>query len=290
MNPSAPASSSLSPPPVPPAAPEDAPPAEEAPRRRVGISDAAPLLAPAKLRSYDLMRLQEGQSVLEVGCGPGIDTLALAARVGETGFVMGIDSAKASIERAECRALAAGLGARVRHRIVNALALPFRDASFDACRSERTFQLLAQPARALTEMVRVTRPGGRIVLLDLDWGSASIDTPFPDVERLFKRLLAEHLLPNPFSGRTLYRLLREQGVQEIETESVAIAVTALPALRHLAHLDRIESLALERALLSETRLAAWRAALVEADAAGTLFAQLILVLAAGNIPPHNNNI
>lgn len=256
-------------------------PAASPPQAGAAPGLTAELLAPAKLRSYELMRLAEGQSVLDVGCGPGHDTLALAARVGESGFVMGVDSAKAFVESAERRALAAGLGARVRHRVVNALALPFHNASFDGCRSERTFQLLAEPARALAEMARVTRPGGRIVLLDLDWGSASIDTPLPDVERLLKRLLVEHLLPNPYSGRILHRLLGEQGLHAIETESVAITLTSLPALRTMAHLDRVEAMALERALISEERLAAWRQALLDADAAGTLFAHVILVLAAG---------
>jgi ubiquinone/menaquinone biosynthesis C-methylase UbiE len=246
-------------------------------------SQAAPLLAAAKERSYDLLRLEAGHSVLDVGCGPGSDTLALAARVGESGFVMGVDSAKAFVESAERRALAAGLGARVHHRIVNALALPFRAASFDACRSERTFQLLATPQRALAEMARVTRPGGRVVLLDIDWGSASIDSPYPDVERLLKRLLADHLLPNPYSGRSIYRQMRTQGLQAIELEVMPLVITSLGALRQLTHLDRSEGMALERALLSEERLARWRAALEEADASDSLFAQVSLVLVAGAV-------
>ena len=65
----------------------------------------------------------------------------------------------------------------------NATELPFPDASFDASRSERMFQHLKDPDAVFGEMVRVTKPGGRIVVLDPDWGTASIDTPGLEEDR-----------------------------------------------------------------------------------------------------------
>src|SRR5262245_20254410 len=95
-----------------------------------------------KRRTYELMQLGPGQAVLDVGCGPGTDTLALAALVGEQGRVVGVDYDAAMIEEADRRAAAEGIGPRVEHRQVDSSSLPFDDGTFDACRSERVFEHL----------------------------------------------------------------------------------------------------------------------------------------------------
>jgi ubiquinone/menaquinone biosynthesis C-methylase UbiE len=230
------------------------------------------------------MHVKKGQRLLDVGCGPGGDAMALARLVGRKGFVVGVDSERGFIETAQRCALSAGLASRMHFRIVDLLPLPFRSDEFDATRSERTFQHLTDPEPALAEMVRVTRPGGRMVLVDIDWVSASVDSPFPGVERLLKRILIDEVIPNPYAGRSLYRLMRAQRLEEIEVESVPVTISALHDLRQLANFDRCEAIALERALISEERLAQWRAALVQAEAERTLFAQVNLLLVAGVVP------
>jgi len=93
-----------------------------------------------KLLSYDHMHIQAGQSVLDVGCGPASDTIELAAMVGPTGTVFGIDYDQSMIEGAERRAREAGLADVVKHQRADSAHLPFRSAQFDSCRSERLFK------------------------------------------------------------------------------------------------------------------------------------------------------
>ena len=130
------------------------------------LDAAARLLLPSKLRTYELMELQEGHRVLDLGCGPASDTIALAGIVGETGRVVGVDADAEMVAEANERASAAELAGRVTHDHADAAFLPFDDDSFDACRSERVFQHLPDPTAALAELIRVTRPGGKVIVVD----------------------------------------------------------------------------------------------------------------------------
>jgi ubiquinone/menaquinone biosynthesis C-methylase UbiE len=73
------------------------------------LDTAAAFVADAKRLSHERMHLFAGATVLDVGCGPGTDTMALALLVGEEGFVHGIDRDPAMVAEAERRAAAAGL-------------------------------------------------------------------------------------------------------------------------------------------------------------------------------------
>ena len=156
------------------------------------------------------MHLRPGQKILDLGCGPGIDTLALSHFVGPAGEVHGADHDAAMVAQANQRAEAAGVGARVRHRQADATDLPWPANFFDASRSERVFQHLLDPEKAFAEMVRVTRPGGWVVVLDGDWATFSIYSDEVELERRLVRFHAERMINNPYSGRALHHLFRSQ--------------------------------------------------------------------------------
>lgn len=96
--------------------------------------------------------------------------------MGRAGRVVGLDSS--GIMLAEARNRVAGLNLPVEFCIGEAEHLSFPDNSFDGCRTERVLVHLKKPARAaLIEMVRVARPGARIVVYDADWGTLAFDVP-----------------------------------------------------------------------------------------------------------------
>lgn len=119
------------------------------------------------------LALGPGDRLLDVGCGPGDVAVELAADVGQAGSVLGVDASEAMISVARRRAAAAG--GRVEFGVADAQSLPVADGHRDACRSERMLQWVPDTDRAAGELVRILRPGGRLVVTDTDWRSLAFD-------------------------------------------------------------------------------------------------------------------
>lgn len=106
--------------------------------------------------------VREGHRVLDVACGTGALTLAAAGIAGASGSVVGLDS------NAQMLAVARRKSAPVEWIEAAAEALPFPDDSFDAVVSQFGFMFFDDRARALQEMVRVLKPGGRLAVAVCD--------------------------------------------------------------------------------------------------------------------------
>jgi ubiquinone/menaquinone biosynthesis C-methylase UbiE len=107
--------------------------------------------------------LPPGADILEVAPGPGYHAIEMA-RLGHT--VTGLDISRTMVEIATEEAHSAGVTADFRHG--DATALPFPPASFDLIVCQAAFKNFLDPVRALDEMHRVLRPGGRAVIQDLN--------------------------------------------------------------------------------------------------------------------------
>lgn len=241
----------------------------------------AELIKQNKQCTYTWMHIQPGHFVLDVGCGPGIDTIALAGLVGPTGHVVGVDVDAAMIAEANQRAELAGCRAWCRHKQADATDLPLETGAFDSCRSERLFQHMSNPLAVLVEMARVTKPGGWVVILDADHGTWSINTSEVDIERRLTRVLAERMVINGYAGRQLYGLFKRQQFIDINMEIRPHYFTNYTQFRYGTQMDIIEREALSAGLVTEEELKRWQQNLEEAETAGTFFAQASAVLVAG---------
>lgn len=110
--------------------------------------------------------IQPGETVLDIGCGAGMDLLLAARKVGPAGQAIGVEMTPAMRERALASAARAGLD-NVDVRLADATALPLPDASVDVVISNGVLNLVPEKARAFAEIVRVLRPGGRLQLADI---------------------------------------------------------------------------------------------------------------------------
>jgi len=115
-------------------------------------------------RAADLAELQPGARALDVACGTGDLALELARRVGPGGEVVACDFSEQMLELA--RAKAADL-ATVRIEWANALELPYRDDEFAAATVGFGVRNFADLERGLSELARVVRPGGKVVILEM---------------------------------------------------------------------------------------------------------------------------
>jgi len=249
----------------------------------------ADLLKQDKERTYTWMHLQPGQTVLDVGCGPGIDTIPLAQIVGKSGQVIGVDHDATMIAEAERRAEQAGCSAWCCHLRADATALPLQTNTCDGCRSERLFQHVPDPAAVVSEMVRVTKPGGWVVVFDADWSTFSIDTPEVDLEQRLLRYRLEHLVQSGYVGRQLYGLFRRQHFTDIAVELRPLSLTDYTSCRYSCHLEVLEADALAAQVISQQELQCWRQSLERAQAHGEFYSHIMGVLVAGRTPAGANS-
>jgi ubiquinone/menaquinone biosynthesis C-methylase UbiE len=187
-----------------------------------------------KEQTYELLDLHPGDRVIDVGCGAGDDVLAMGRIVGPSGRVVGMDASETMIEESQRRS--SGLGLPVEFVAGYAHNLDFAEGSFDAARADRVFQHLEDPKEALAELIRVTRPGGRIVVTDPDWGALIVDGPDRETtQAVLDEIVAS--IRNPWMGRQLLGLFQRAGLAEVTPIVRATLIPDFPLADHIFHLS-----------------------------------------------------
>ena len=115
---------------------------------------------------FSMGALQPGETVLDIGCGAGFDTLIAARQVGPSGHVISVDMTEAMLARAGEGARALNLD-NVDLRQGFAETLPLEDASVDVVISNGVINLTPDKAAVMVEVHRVLKPGGRVQIADI---------------------------------------------------------------------------------------------------------------------------
>ncbi len=149
-----------------------------------------------------------GQEMLVSGCGDGVTAEWLAARAGVA--VTGVDPDREQIARAEQRARALPNPLPLTYQQSALDDLPHEDNVFDCAIGEPVLASAADPERAVAELVRVTKPMGSIVLLQLTWSS--------EIKSVARELLVERLGLRPHLLVEWKQMLRDAGAVEITVQ------------------------------------------------------------------------
>jgi ubiquinone/menaquinone biosynthesis C-methylase UbiE len=250
----------------------------------VYLQAAAAYLEQQKRRTYELLRLEPGHRVLDLGCGAASDTINLAGYVGPEGEVVGVDHDPEMVAEANRRAEAAGVAGWTIHIQADVASLTFESEHFDRTTAQRIFQHLSHPEAAFDELVRVTRRGGLILVAEPDWGGLSIDAGSIDLERRYVRYFAETYARNGFAGRQLFRLFASRHLEDLHVEMFPAYVTNYPLGRYFVLADRWERDAVEAGVFTQDEMdrldREWQAA----DAAGLFFESVSMIGVVGRKP------
>jgi ubiquinone/menaquinone biosynthesis C-methylase UbiE len=230
---------------------------------------------------YDWLNLSPGDHVLDVGCGLGNDARELAPLVAPGGKVVAIDSSAGMVNEARKRSEGLGLGAEF--AVGDAHHLEFADASFAACWSERVLQHLADPDGALGQMVRVLKPGGRLVAFEPDHATLVIDAVDRDATKAMSQALADSIRSSSV-GRSLFSLFKANGLDEVRITPTPIVSHSLADTNLLLRLDATAQAAVQRGLITAQAAARWFADLQQREDAGRYFACLLCFAACGRKP------
>jgi ubiquinone/menaquinone biosynthesis C-methylase UbiE len=113
-----------------------------------------------------LAQLGLGQTVLDLGCGAGLDSILAARRVGPAGKVIGVDMTEEMIAKARANAKTLGVK-NVEFLHGNLEQLPLENETIDVAISNGVFNLCQDKQRALAETYRVLKPGGSLLMADI---------------------------------------------------------------------------------------------------------------------------
>ncbi|RJO77993.1 methyltransferase domain-containing protein [Nocardia panacis] len=212
------------------------------------LQAALPGIRRLRTWAHEALALRPGESAVDIGSGTGSEVIAFADAVGPTGSAVGVEPDPNLLASAERRATQ--LDSTARFHTGDAYGLPFGPESFDAALCERVFQHLTAPARAANEIARVLRPGGRAVVVDVDWGTAIVHPG----DRSVVREVIDTLITattNPFSGRRLPGLLTAAGLVVDDIGSHALVQNHGAGAGSLV--TRIADLAVARGAVSATQ-------------------------------------
>jgi ubiquinone/menaquinone biosynthesis C-methylase UbiE len=231
-------------------------------------------------RLRDVLALAPGERWLEVGSGSGVLCRLGLPCVSPDGCVVGLDKSPALVAAA-CRLAADSELARdLVFHVGDGAALPYADASFDGTFAARLMLHVANPDVVASEMVRVVRSSGRVVLMDWDFGTVTIDHPDRDLTRRLLEWRTHCHGGDNWSGRQLAARLIAAGLHQVAvTPVVTVARDENASLTQ--SLWRAAQAARDARAITSAEYEAWVGALKERLAAGRFFASIVYFIVCG---------
>jgi len=166
--------------------------------------------------------LKLGAQVLDVGSGPGHLAYEIAQVVGPDGHIEGVDSAEGLVEIGRRRC--AGME-NASFTLGDAYDLPHDDGTFDTVMSSQVFEYLDDVPKALGEMFRVLKPGGRVLIHGTGWGALLWHSSDPERMSRIMKIWDGHLA-DPRMPETMARKLHDAGFVGVNTEPIVHVETS----------------------------------------------------------------
>jgi arsenite methyltransferase len=168
---------------------------------------------------HEALGAMPGDRVLDAGCGPGFYVAETLERVGPEGSVVGVDASEPMLALAAKRCEGHD---NVGFEKGDVTALPVESEAFDRALSVQVLEYVEDIPAALAELLRVLRPGGRVLIWDVDWATVSWHSEDPGRMQRFLAAWDEHL-SDPSLPRTLSARMRIAGFEDVEMQGHVFA-------------------------------------------------------------------
>ena len=199
---------------------------------------------------------EPGERILDVGCGPGFYCAELVTEVGPEGFIVGVDASSQMLSLAARRCEG---HANVALKQADVTSLPVDSSGFDAALCVQVLEYVRDVAPVLAELYRAVRPGGRVVIWDVDWATVSWHSHDPARMERILGSWSEHLA-HPSLPRVLAPALRASGFEEVEMQGHSFASAEFdPDTYGVALAPLIQSFVAGRGDITEQEASAWAA-------------------------------
>ncbi len=251
--------------------------------RRLAHRASAPSEIEARRRALDLLDPRPGEIVIDVGAGSGLLSLEVAARVAPGGRVFAVDPSGPLLAHARAAAQAAGVGHMVDCRVADGRKLPFGPAAFDAAFSHWVLLHVEAPGAVIAEMKRVTRRGGRVMCVEMDWETTIVHpAPVAITRRILQHSQSRHV--DGWSGRRLSPLFRAAGFRAVTVEPIVDVDEGGGNRVWLDYLVERAAMAVVGKAVTEQEGRIWSGRLEEAFAAGGFFFSVTQFAVMGRVP------
>jgi ubiquinone/menaquinone biosynthesis C-methylase UbiE len=223
------------------------------------------------MREYmDAMGIDSAASVLDLGCGTGVASRAIACRPGFSGRVTGIDRSPHLIAVASRLAREERLESKLIFRAGDSHSLELPDAEFDAVVAHTLFSHLDDPDSALKEVVRVLKPGGKVGIFDGDYASLTFATRDSEEGRLADDAIISAIVTNPRVMRQMPQLLRKAGLEMVAAFPYLVAEIGRADFYEPAIKSFLKLLP-KAGAMSESQASAWADGMFVRSGEGTFF-------------------
>ncbi len=230
----------------------------------------------------DVLTPNPGERILEVGSGSGVLCRLVAPHLKPEGWINGLDISLQFLIETKKIIFKDGITDGITFACGTGESLPFSTASFDGAFAARLLLHVDNPERVVREMVRVVRQGGRVVVMDWDFETVTVDHPDRELTRRLLHWRNDHHGGNNWSGRQLWRQMVGSGLESLTAHPVVtVALGETDGLTQ--SLWRAAEAARENGAITTNEHTRWVQALKERIQSRTFFASIVYFIISGKV-------
>jgi ubiquinone/menaquinone biosynthesis C-methylase UbiE len=225
--------------------------------------------------TFELLGLKPGMRVADLGCGTGDDAQRMAERVAPGGSVTGFDISEAMLAQGRERH---GQTPGLDFQQIGSGGLDVPSDHFDGIRADRVLIHVPDPCRTLQEMIRVTKPGGRVVVSEPDMPGCWVASDNYDVTGRVMDQIARSCA-HPYFARDLYAAFREAGLKDISFQIWPVVAFDPVSVARILDLENVVRAMYSKDLLTEKEVSEVTADLMSRGQNGRFVASVSVMIA-----------